>query len=90
MKKSILLMVFSFLLLGCKSEQKIIFVGESIEYKNKDKYLASLMAKECRELSSDLDVYLKDGWKVVSSSAKEKVVAENSGTCKGTEYVIEK
>lgn len=78
------------ILSACKAEQKIIFSGDSISYKNKDSYLSDLMSSECKSLSENLDDYLKNGWKIVTSSSKEKIVAHNSGTCKGTEYVLEK
>jgi len=78
------------ILTACKVEQKIIFSGDSISYKNKDSYMSDLMSSECKSLSENLDDYLKNGWKVVTSSSKEKIVANNTGTCKGTEYILEK
>ena len=88
--KGIGLLAILAVLAGCKAEQKIIFSGDSISYKNKDSYMKELMTTECRALSDDLDDYLKKGWKVVASSAKEKIVANDTGTCKGTEYILEK
>ena len=78
------------ILVGCKAEQKTIFSGDSISYKNKDSYLSELMSSECNALSESLQENLTKGWKVVASSSKEKIVGNNSGTCKGTEYVLEK
>jgi hypothetical protein len=89
--KLISTLFFAILILtACKAEQKVIFSGDSISYKNKDSYMQSIMASECKSLSEDLDDYLKKGWKVIASSSKEKIVASNTGTCKGTEYILEK
>jgi hypothetical protein len=77
-------------LVACNKQQKIIFAGDSISYKGSEARNSESIARECREISEKLDTYLKDGWRVVSSSPKEKVVYLDSGTCKGTEYVLEK
>lgn len=48
------------------------------------------MEKECAAMSKELSGYLKDGWRVVTSSPKEIPVARNNGMCVGTEYIVEK
>lgn len=76
--------------MGCSKKQDVIFEAQSISYKNKDARWKDTIQRECGALSKELKGYLNDGWKVVASSPKEKLVFDNSGTCIGTEYVLEK
>jgi hypothetical protein len=76
-------------IMGCSEKrQVVIFEAESIRYV--DKYSESKVQQECSALSKALNAYLYDGWKVVAALPKEKLVANNRGTCIGTEYVLEK
>lgn len=75
---------------GCGKKQQVIFEAQSISYKNKDSYLTSTIEKECVLISTSLSMLMDDGWKVVASSPKEKLVSDNRGTCVGTEYILEK
>ena len=75
-------------IMGCsKKHQAVIFEAESIRYVDGD---SIKIRQECNALSTALNAYLYDGWKVVASSPKEKLVANNRGTCIGTEYVLER
>ncbi|WP_157659173.1 hypothetical protein [Thauera butanivorans] len=74
---------------GCK-KQEILFEAQSISYKQKDSYAVMQMEKECSDLSKELKSYLDNGWRVIASSPKEKLVGGNRGTCVGTEYILEK
>lgn len=73
--------------MGCSKQQEVIFEAESISYKRDWKPETQ---QECVELSKELKGYLNAGWKVITSSPKEKVVAKGNGKCVGTEYVLEK
>ena len=76
---------------GCSNkEQAVIYEVNSISYTSGEGWATPLMSEECRLLSKELKTYLNDGWKVVTSSPKEKVVYHNLGRCVGTEYVLEK
>ena len=76
--------------LGCSKTQEVIFEAESIRYKKKDSWATSQIQDECGALSKELKTYLNEGWRVVASSPKEKLVSASMGTCVGTEYVLEK
>lgn len=85
------LIVFAVMLLvGCQKEQKVIFEVQSVSYRQGDALFRSLIQEDCAKQSDRLSGYIGDGWKVVTSSQKEKVVMYDKGTCIGTEYVIEK
>ena len=84
------LFLLVFVIVGCSKKQEVIFDAESIRYKNKDSWATSEITKECNAISKELKTFLADGWKVVTSSPKEKLVYNNTGTCVGTEYVLEK
>lgn len=84
----LILMVLA--IMGCSKKQEVIFEAESIRYKNKDSMWTPEIQQECNALSKELKGYLNDGWKVVASSPKEKLVTNNRGSCIGTEYVLEK
>jgi hypothetical protein len=73
---------------GCSKQQEVVFEAESIGYKGGA--AEPKTEEECIALSKELKGYLNDGWKVVASSPKEKVVADGYGKCIGTEYVLEK
>jgi len=88
-----------FFLNACKPAEKsqaVIFEAETISCKG-DGYFCKKdinnYKSKCKELSTSLDSKLTEGWRVVSSSAKEKVVSSdsyNTTSCIGTEYVIER
>jgi len=78
------------LLVSCGKQQKVIFEAESISYKGGDRHWVSDIQRDCSAISESLAAYMKEGWKVVSSSPKEKLVTSNRGKCVGTEYIIEK
>lgn len=88
--KYLFIILFTLLLISCKKEQKVIYEVESVSYRQMDKLFSSLIKDECAKLSSPLNTYINDGWKVVTSTHKEKIVMYDKGTCVGTEYVIEK
>jgi hypothetical protein len=75
---------------ACSKKQEVIFEAKSISYRQGNSYMKSDMESECAQLSKELSSYLKDGWRVVTSSPKEVPVARNTGTCVGTEYIVEK
>lgn len=77
-------------LMGCGKKQKVIFEAEFISFKNKDSYQSTEIQKECDLISESLSDHLKNGWKVVSLSSKEKLVYHSIGKCIGTEYILEK
>ena len=72
---------------ACSKQQERIFEADSISYK---RGWQQETQEECLELSEELDTYLNNGWKVVASSPKAKVVADGKGECVGTEYVLTK
>lgn len=79
--------------MGCSKKQEVVYEVDGVRVKNQ--YISAEMEihKECRafnELNKELKAYLNDGWKVVTSSRKERLVYNNMGTCLGTEYVLEK
>ncbi len=78
------------LLSACGKKQEVVFEAKSISYKRGDALWVSDMEKECAAMSKELSGYMKDGWRVVTSSPKEIPVARNNGTCVGTEYIVEK
>lgn len=84
------LILLVFATIGCSKKQEVVFEAESIRYNNMDSWAKSEITKECSALSKELKTYLNDGWKVVTSSPKEKVVYNNTGSCIGTEYILEK
>lgn len=75
---------------GCGKKQEVIFDVESISYKEKNSFYIPKIQNECGEISKSLKKYLNDGWRVVTSSPKERMVVDNKGTCVGTEYILEK
>jgi hypothetical protein len=83
-------MLLSFMVIGCSKKQEVIFEAQSISYKGGNSAWKPEIQKECSEMSKELKTFINDGWKVVASSPKEKVVAADKGTCIGTEYIIEK
>lgn len=76
-------------LIGCSKQQKVVFDVESVSFERYSN-TADKVKSECSALSEDVKTYMDSGWKVVTSSPKEKVVANGSGSCIGTEYVLEK
>jgi hypothetical protein len=79
----VLLSVFSF---SCKKEQKVIFVADSISFKSGYSFYCQ---EDCKKVSESLEDYLNDGWKITSSIQKNKNI-DNTCTCIGSEYIIEK
>lgn len=77
-------------LCACSKKQEVIFEAKSISYRQGDRYWISEIENECGKLSEELSDFLKAGWRVVTSSPKEIPVANNKGTCVGTEYIVEK
>ena len=77
-------------LIACGKKQKVIFEGESIEFKNKHSLSQNEIQEECGKLSESLNDHIESGWKVIASSPKEKVVYYDRGRCIGTEYILEK
>ncbi|MFZ2972562.1 MAG: hypothetical protein WA049_07965 [Ferribacterium limneticum] len=91
MNKKIAIAALSVLLVAaCSKKQEIVFEAKSISYKRGDSYMVSTMQEECDKLSKEVSSYLKDGWRVVTSTPKEIPVALNTGMCVGTEYIVEK
>jgi hypothetical protein len=89
-KRNLCIVMLLFAVIGCSKKQKVIFEGQSIEYRRGDALWMDEIKKECSGVSESLSEYLEKGWKVTASSPKEKLVYNNKGTCKGTEYIIEK
>lgn len=74
--------------------QEVIFDAQSISCKGSsscDAYVLMYQAK-CAGMSTSLQTRMSAGWRVVSSSPKEKVIDTGDGAlaCVGTEYIIEK
>ncbi len=81
-------LVLAVAMMGCSKKQEVIFEAQTVSY---PKNIGSwAIEEECAKLSKDLSSYISDGWKVVASSAKERMVFHDMGKCIGTEYIIEK
>lgn len=85
-----LLILLMLTVTGCNKKQEIIFEVQSVSYENQNSIWSPEIQQACIILSKELKGYLNDGWRVVTSSPKEKLVTDNKGTCIGTEYVLEK
>jgi hypothetical protein len=74
-------------------DQKIIFNTDSISHRSGTSEYSC--KGSCNQLTNeDINDYLDNGWKIISSQSKEKI-AENyfsnyGCTCIGTQFVIEK
>ena len=88
--KFISIILTTLIVIGCSKQQQVIFEAHSIKYKNRDSYITHQIEEACVKISDDLKARIDGGWRVVTSSAKEKLVVDNRGTCVGTEYVLEK
>ena len=77
--------------------QRVIFDVQTISCTGSDMCAAYNMINQqtCSQMSESLQGQMNDGWRVISSSSKEKVAMSGGGgvgtvTCVGTEYIIEK
>jgi len=72
------------------SVQKRIYTVESMKYKASSILAWGSCRDACQKYSDDINTYLSEGYRVVTSSAKEMPTDEDACTCIGTEYVIQK
>lgn len=74
-----------------KPKQKIIFC---VSYYSARGYSTIVCNKLCAKYACNINLYLKSGWRIVSSSRKEIIEVPfdvwNGCKCVGTEYVLEK
>lgn len=104
LKEIILTMAVCIVLFGCKDEpapapapavkqQKVIFEVSTISCQGDSlcQVLVLSSAPACEAMSKNLSSEMSSGWRVVTSTKKEKL-ASGSGpvVCEGTEYVLEK
>lgn len=78
-------------------QQKIIFDVQSVSCTGSSSCAALNMMNQgtCMQMSESLKDQMADGWRVISSSPKEKVAQSGNSfsptvTCIGTEYIVEK
>lgn len=74
-------------------EQKVIFDVETVSCSGDSMCdgLVLMMQSKCIEMSTTLSSQMSSGWRVVTSTRKEKLATYSGPVkCVGTEYILEK
>jgi hypothetical protein len=73
------------------AEQKIVFCVESIKYKSVTGSETCQIFCNSKYGQYEIDSFLSDGWRIVSSSPKEAIPSDVFDCiCVGTQYVLQK